>query len=148
MSLICSTSGVSPKRWQPSQSSRVSTTPSLFTSNSSKSAASFLVRLAAFTRAQELVHVTLAADAGPDSAAPVNPEAVRHVAADFEAVEDSEFIGRAEGSFFGFQLPSHHQDAFIEAMLEKGFSRASVAKLDLVYEKRNPLYEKLVGALD
>ena len=36
----------------------------------------------------------------------------------------------------------------ITAMLEKGFERASVAKLDFVYDKRNPLYERLVGALD
>lgn len=103
-----------------------------------------LSRLAAYGRAQELVQITL----GTDANASVNPADIKNTAARFDALEDNEFTAGATGSsFYEFQVPSACQDDFIEAMLELGFARASVAKLDFVYEKRNPLYERLMGAV-
>ena len=103
-----------------------------------------LARLAAYGRAQELVQVTL----GTDANASVNPIDIKNTAARFDALEDNEFTtGAAGSSFYEFQVPSTQQDDFIEAMLELGFAHASVAKLDFVYEKRNPLYERLMGAV-
>lgn len=108
-----------------------------------------LARLAAFTRAQELVQVTLASAPGMAGASLSQAE-IKDLFETYRAVEDQHFQGSTSsgGSFYGFQVPAAKQDAFIEAMLERGFNRASVTKLDLVYEKRNPLYEKLVGSLD
>ena len=103
-----------------------------------------LARLGAYSRAQELVQITL----GTNANTPLTPTDVKTIAARFDAVEDNEFTTNATGgSFYGFQVPSAQQDEFITAMLEKGFDRASVAKLDFVYEKQNPLFDRLMGAL-
>lgn len=102
-----------------------------------------LARLAAYRRAQDLVQITLAGDTGTS----LDPVLVRDLAAAFDAIEDSEFTARGDSSFYGFQVPAAKQDAFIEAMLEKGFARASVAKLDFVYDQNNPLYDRLMGAV-
>ena len=103
-----------------------------------------LARLAAYQRAQDLVQINLSTD---DKAA-VNASDIRDIAARFDALEDNEFTtGAGESSFYDFQVPSAYQDDFIEAMLGIGFARAGVAKLDFVYEKRNPLYERLMGAV-
>ena len=108
-----------------------------------------LARLGAYRRAQDLVQITVSSS--PGMAGPrLSPDDLAGLFTRFQAVEDQYFQGATStgGSFFGFQVPSKAQDAFITAMLEKGFERASVAKLDFVYDKRNPLYERLVGALD
>ena len=103
-----------------------------------------LARLAAHRRARELVQITL----GTDPSANINPVDIKNRAARFDALEDNEFTTGATGnSFYEFQVPSDRQDDFIETMLDLGFARASVAKLDFVYEKRNPLYERLMGAV-
>ena len=103
-----------------------------------------LARLAAYGRARELVQITL----GTNANASVNPIDIKNTAARFDALEDNEFTtGAAGSSFYEFQVPSAQQDDFIEAMLELGFARASVAKLDFVYEKRILLYERLMGAV-
>ena len=103
-----------------------------------------LARLAAFQRARELVQITFGTAANTS----LNPLDIKNIAARFDALEDNEFTAGATGSsYYDFQVPSAHQDDFIEAMLELGFARASVSKLDFVYEKRNPLYERLMGAV-
>jgi ATP phosphoribosyltransferase len=103
-----------------------------------------LARLAAYGRAQELVQINL----GTAANNPVNPADIKQVAHRFEALEDNAFTAGASGSsYYDFQVPSAVQDDFIDAMLGIGFARASVAKLDFVYEKRNPLYERLMGAV-
>lgn len=107
-----------------------------------------LSRLAAYNRAQELVHVTISAKRG--MAEPVlQSDTIAALGQEFGAVEDHYFAGATStgGSFYGFQLPLENQDGFIEAMLQKGFSQASVSKLDFVYESRNALYERLLGAV-
>ena len=108
-----------------------------------------LARLGAYARAQDLVQITVSSS--PGMAGPrLSPDDLAGLFTSFQAVEDQYFQGATSsgGSFLGFQVPSTQQDAFITAMLEKGFERASVAKLDFVYDKRNSLYERLVGALD
>ena len=103
-----------------------------------------LARLAAHRRARELVQITL----GTAPNANINPVDIKNTAARFDALEDNEFTTGATGnSFYEFQVPSDRQDDFIETMLDLGFARAGVAKLDFVYEKRNPLYERLMGAV-
>lgn len=107
-----------------------------------------LSRLAAYNRAQELVHVTLSSPRGIVEAA-LQGDALAALVSEFGAVEDHHFAGATStgGSFYGFQLPLENQDDFIETMLQKGFSQASVSKLDFVYESRNALYERLLGAV-
>ena len=107
-----------------------------------------LSRLAAYNRAQDLVHVTLSSSrtmAEPT----LQGDALSALVSEYGAVEDHHFAGATStgGSFYGFQLPLKNQDDFIEAMLQKGFSQASVSKLDFVYESRNALYERLLGAV-
>ena len=103
-----------------------------------------LARLSAYQRAQELVQINL----GTAANMAINPVDIKTVAERFDALEDNAFTANATGSsYYDFQVPSAQQDDFIEAMLELGFARASVAKLDFVYEKRNPLYERLMGAV-
>ncbi|MDG2495898.1 MAG: ATP phosphoribosyltransferase [Alphaproteobacteria bacterium] len=107
-----------------------------------------LSRLAAYNRAEELVHVTLSSSGG--MAEPrLRRETIVALLRDYNAVEDNHLAGSTStgGSFYGFQLPRENQDAFIEAMLKKGFSQASVSKLDFVYKSRNALYEHLISAV-
>ena len=119
-------------------------------SGAARSAAKkLLARLGAYKRAQELVQITISS--APGMAGPrLIPDDLATLFDNYQAVEDQHFQGATStgGSFFGFQVPSRQQDAFIDVALAMGFERASVAKLDFVYEKRNPLYERLVGALD
>ena len=103
-----------------------------------------LGRLAAYQRAQDLVQINL----GTSANANINPVDIKTVAERFNAVEDNEFTANATGSsYYDFQVPSAYQDDFIDAMMGIGFARASVAKLDFVYERRNPLYDQLMGAV-
>jgi ATP phosphoribosyltransferase len=108
-----------------------------------------LSRLAAYNRAQDLVHVTLSSPSGMAEPTSLKGEGLAALMNDYGAVEDHHLAGATStgGSFYGFQLPLKNQDDFIEAMLQKGFSQASVSKLVFVYESRNALYERLLGAV-
>ena len=107
-----------------------------------------LARLAAYKRAQQVVQVTLAAPQGV-AGQPLRRDDIKDWYERFGAVEDSQFSGGAAtgGSFYGFQLPQEQQDDFIEEALRRGFARAAVARMDFVYEQRNEMYERLMGAV-
>ena len=113
-----------------------------------KAAKQMLARLAAYNKAQEFVHITLSSTPGMGEPH-MRQSDISDWAEKFSALADSRFAGATStgGSFYGFQVPQKNQDIFIEKALEFGFARATVSKMDFVFDKRNELYERLMGAV-
>ncbi len=105
-----------------------------------------LRRLDARRRAATQVQVTLSIEKGAALALNAQQDDIRDVAKTYGAVESNPSVKMFD-DYYSFQLAQKHHGDFIESMMTFGFTHASVSKLDFVYANRNPLYEKLMGAV-
>ena len=102
-----------------------------------------LRRLDARRRADTMVQVTLSTDIGHARPLLANEEIAR-LGVTYGAIAG---WGTAGTQSYSFQLPQKKQDDFVEDMMERGFTHAIVSKVDFIYEKNNPRYDRLMGAV-